>query len=138
MESLIVLCFLSSPTLYPLWTSISLVFRIFPPNPNFNSLLHWKNFLIESSITLFLVLKKTKIHTKTQSYQLPKPPHCKNGTWDLCLIDLPPLVIYDDKCWKWNLHFVVINGWNGTEVLVLNWMQVMPHGNVGHQFSILH
>ncbi len=40
--------------------------------------------------------EKSNTHISTQSYQLPKPPHHKNGAWNLCLIDLLPLVIYND------------------------------------------
>jgi hypothetical protein len=35
-------------------SSRSFMFKILPSNPNFTSLLHWKNFLMESLITFYL------------------------------------------------------------------------------------
>ncbi len=41
----------SWPSLDPFQSSKSFMFEIIPSNPNFTSLLHWKNFLMESLIT---------------------------------------------------------------------------------------
>jgi hypothetical protein len=97
-----------------------------------------KTFSLKAWSRSFLSQEKTKIHMKTQSYQLLKPPHHKNGAWDLCLTNILPWVIYNDECWKWSLHVMVIDGWNGTKVSILDWMQIIPRCNVGPQFSILH
>ncbi len=122
MESLIALCLLNSPALHPLRTSSSLVFQILPPNPNFISFLHWKNFLMESSIVLFLILRKNlKLALWPKAINFQNLPITRN----LYLTNLSPLVIYNDECWKWSFHFVVIDGWDGTEVSVLNWMLVL-------------
>ncbi len=133
---MITLCFLNSPTFHPLWNSRSLVSQILPKT--LTSHLDCKNFLKESLIILCLFSKKkTKTRTPTQSYRLPKTPHCKKGSWDLCLTNFPPTSIYNDKWWKWNLHFASNDGWNGTKVSLLNWMQVMPCGNVVVWFFVL-
>jgi hypothetical protein len=131
MESSITFYFLSFHALHPLQTSNSLAFKILPPNLNFISLLHWNSFLMEIDRILSCFKKKIKIRTPTQSCQLPKPPHCKNDTWNLCLTDLLPMTFCNVECWKWNFHFAV------TKVLILDWIQVMPRGNVGSQFFVL-
>jgi hypothetical protein len=51
-------------------------------------------------------------------------------------MDIPPSTICNNECWKWGFHFIVVDGWDNIEVLVLDWMQVMSHGNVGFRFSI--
>ncbi len=118
MDSLITLYLVNSLAFHPFQSSSSLVFWILPPNFNLTSLLHWKSFLMESLITFCLVLrKKTQTHTLTQSYQLPKPPHRKNVAWYLCLTYFLPSTICNDECWKQNLHFVVIDGWNGSKTI---------------------
>lgn len=53
-----VFCLFCSPSLDPLWSSRSLVFRILSPNPNFSSLLHWKNFLNKNLIMFCLFSRK--------------------------------------------------------------------------------
>ncbi len=43
-----------------------------------------KTFWWKAKLCSFFSQEKTKTHNPTQSYQLPKPPHCKYGAWDLC------------------------------------------------------
>jgi hypothetical protein len=132
-ENLMVFCLFNSFAFDPFQSFRSLVVWILLWIPNFISLLHWNNFLKEKLIALcFLFQKKTKSPTSTQSYRLFKPPHHKNDTWNLCLMNLLHLVICNDKCWKWKNPFD--NYW---WIWVLNWMQVMPCANFGFKFFVL-
>jgi hypothetical protein len=87
---------------------------------------------MENSITLYFILrKKLRLTLQPQIVDFLNLPIVRMGTWDSCLMDFPPLAICNDECWKWSVYFTIIDGWDGTKVLVLDWMQVMPCDNVG-------
>jgi len=114
-ESLIMFWLLNSLTFNPLWSSRSLASQILSWNLNFTLGLK-KHFVGEIDDVSYFFEKKIKIHTLTQNYLLPKPPHCKNGSLDLCLMSPPPSMICNEKCLKWSLHFIGNDGWDGTRL----------------------